>query len=326
MAKDVVIGKSGQYRVQPRLARGFRDLAPQQMFTRNRVIDVIRKICELYGYVPLYTPAVERLDVLMGSAGEKREVILRVDVDDPPERFGLRFDLTIPLARVVAQGTPLPLPFRRYQVAAVWRAGDGGESHEREFTMFDLDAVGVGSEVADTEIIAAMCDTLRALDVGRFTVRYSNRELLKSLFTLAEIPERSQRRVMEIISSRDQNGLEKRRALLTQGHREGTGPFVPGVDLTSSQADSIEAFLAIRSTSRAEVIGRLKDLFANASYASAGIEVIERISAQLGALGFGDEVVEIDLSVVRSHTYYTGPVFEATLSGAEQFGAIFFGG
>src|SRR5947199_6770686 len=174
--------------VEPRLSRGLRDLLPAQMLARQRMIDTIRGVYELYGFVPLATPAIEYLDVLSGSAGqEAQQSIFRV-TNPEREEMGLRFDLTVPLARVIAQYADLPRPFRRYQVSPVWRADKPDKGRFREFTQFDLDSVGVESEVADTEILAGMCDTLNALKVGPFRVRFSSRGILNTLLAYAGIP------------------------------------------------------------------------------------------------------------------------------------------
>src|SRR5256885_2572117 len=168
-------------RVEARLSRGLRDLLPDQMLARQRMIDTIRGVYERYGFVPLSTPAIEYLDVLSGSAGqETQQSIFRV-TNPENESLGLRFDLTVPLARVIAQYADLPRPFRRYQVSPVWRADKPDKGRFREFTQFDLDSVGTESEVADTEIIAGMCDTLTALQVGRDSGRFSSRAVLNLL-------------------------------------------------------------------------------------------------------------------------------------------------
>src|SRR5204863_4217165 len=134
------------------------------------------------------TPAIEYLDVLSGSAGlETQQSIFRVTIPER-EELGLRFDLTVPLARVIAQYADLPGPFRRYQVSPVWRADKPDKGRYREFTQFDLDSVGTVSEIADTEIIAGMCDSLAALNIGPFQVRFSSRGILNVLLAFAGIP------------------------------------------------------------------------------------------------------------------------------------------
>src|SRR5438128_5774786 len=173
--------------VEPRLSRGLRDLLPDQMLARQEMIDIIRRVYELYGFVPLNTPAIEFLDVLSGTAGqETQQSIFRV-TNPEKEELGLRFDLTVPLERVIAQYPDLPRPFRRYQVASVWRADKPDKGRYREFTQFDLDSVGVESEIADTEIIAGMCDTLAALNVGGYLVRFSSRAILNLLLAFARV-------------------------------------------------------------------------------------------------------------------------------------------
>src|SRR4030081_3526676 len=195
--------------VEPRLSRGLRDLLPDQMLARQRMIDTIRRVYELYGFVPLHTPAIEYLDVLSGSAGqETQQSIFRVTSPEN-EALGLRFDLTVPLARVIAQYKDLPRPFRRYQVSPVWRADKADKGRYREFTQFDLDSGGTESEIADTEIIAGMCDTLSALNVGRYLVRFSSRAVLNLLLEFAGIPQDRSADVFRVLDKLDKVGIDK---------------------------------------------------------------------------------------------------------------------
>lgn len=312
--------------VQPRLSRGLRDLLPDQMLARQQMVDTIKGVYELYGFVPLSTPAVEFLDVLSGSAGqEAQSSIFRVS-NPEKEDLGLRFDLTVPLARVIAQYPELPKPFRRYQVASVWRADKPDKGRYREFTQFDLDSVGVESEVADTEIIAGMCDTLSALGVGRYLVRFSSRAILNLLLTYAEIPSEQGIDVFRVLDKLDKVGLDKVKLELMSGYKDESGDMITGVGLTSGQVDRIVAFLAIKSDSRREVISELGSLFARVEAAPKELIVIKRISDHLYSLGYEDDRVSLDLSIARGLAYYTGPVFEAILLDAPQFGSVFGGG
>ena len=314
-------------KVEPRLARGLRDLLPEQMLARQRMIDSIRGVYELYGFVPLTTPAIEYLDVLRGSAAgqEAQQSIFLVESPEK-ESLGLRFDLTVPLARVVAQYRELPRPFRRYQVSPVWRADKPDKGRFREFTQFDLDSVGVVSEVADTEIIAGMCDALRALDVGGFRVRFSSRGLLNSLLTFAGLPPTMGADVFRVLDKLDKVGLEKVRRELTEGYVDSSGDPIRGVGLSNDQVDRIERFLAIRADDRREVLLKLRETLAGVTGAEQEIDLVERISSHLYALGYGDDEVALDLSIARGLAYYTGPVFEAILLDAPQFGSVFGGG
>jgi histidyl-tRNA synthetase len=312
--------------VEPRLSRGLRDLLPDQMLARQRMIDTIRGVYELYGFVPLATPAIEFLDVLSGSAGqETQQSIFRV-MNPEREELGLRFDLTVPLARVIAQYADLPRPFRRYQVSPVWRADKPDKGRFREFTQFDLDSVGTVSEIADTEIIAGMCDTLSALDVGGYLVRFSSRAVLNLLLSYAEIPEAQGAEVFRVLDKLDKIGIDKIRLELMDGYKDESGDIIRGVGLTVDQVARIEQFLNIKHDHRREVIAQLRALFANVERSREEIDVIEKISNHLYALGYGDDRVSLDLSIARGLAYYTGPVFEAILTEAPVFGSVFGGG
>ncbi len=297
-----------------------------EVLAREWIIGRIREVYELYGFVPLATPAVEYLDILGGSAGEEaQQSIFRV-TNPEGESLGLRFDLTVPLARVVAQYPDLPRPFRRYQVAQVWRADKPGRGRYREFTQFDLDSVGVVSEVADTEIVAAMCDTLSALEVGGYKVRYSSRGILNVLLAFADIAQARGEDVFRVLDKLEKIGPEKVRLELTTGYRDESGDTIPGLGLSGDQVDRIERFLEIRAEDRREVVQRLRDLFAGVEGGEEQIRVVERISDHLYALGYEDDRVDLDLSIARGLAYYTGPVFEAMLLDAPEFGSVFGGG
>ncbi len=312
--------------VEPRLSRGLRDLLPDQMLARQQMIDTIRGVYELYGFVPLNTPAIEFLDVLSGSAGqEAQQSIFRVS-NPENEALGLRFDLTVPLARVIAQYRELPRPFRRYQVSPVWRADKPDKGRFREFTQFDLDSVGTESEIADTEIIAGMCDTLTALKVGPHLVRFSSRSILNLLLKFAGIDEQQSVDVFRVLDKLDKAGIEKVRLELMQGYKDESGDTIRGLGLSQEQVTRIERFLNVKADSRRDVVTRVRDLFSSVEGSKDLIDVVERISNHLYALGYGDDRVSLDLSIARGLAYYTGPVFEAILLDAPQFGSVFGGG
>ena len=314
-------------KVEPRLSRGLRDLMPEEMIARQWMIDTIRGVYENYGFVPISTPAVEYLDVLKGAeAGQEAQSSIFTVSNPEEEQLALRFDLTVPLSRVIAQYVDLPRPFRRYQVASVWRADKPAPGRYREFTQFDLDSVGVPSEVADTEIIAGMCDTLTALEVGPYRVRFSSRAILNLLLAYAEIPAELGADVFRVLDKLDKVGAAKVRKELTTGYLDESGDKIRGVGLRDEQVDRIERFLAVRSDDRATVIAEVRELFAGVEGAAAEIDLVERISSHLEALGYGNDRVSLDLSIARGLAYYTGPVFEAILLDAPQFGSVFGGG
>ncbi len=314
--------------VEPRLLRGLRDLFPEHMHARQWIIDTTRAVYENYGYVPLGTPAIEYLDVLSGTAGEETQKQL-FEVQGPDEeRLGLRFDQTVPLARVVAQYPDLPRPFRRYQVAPVWRCDNPYEKRGRfrEFVQFDIDAVGVASEAADVEMITAMCDTMDALAVGRYRVRVSSRRVLNLLMPFAGIEPRHAPDVFRVLDKLDKLGPEKVRLELTTGYKDESGSPVPGLGFSDAQVDRIDAFLAIRGDQRSDVLTQVRDLFRDVPDAEAELEPVERICNQLAMLGYGDDRVQLDVSIARGLAYYTGTVFETELCDLPEFGSVCSGG
>ncbi len=314
-------------KVEPRLSRGLRDILPQEMLARQQMIDTIRGVYENYGFSPLDTPAIEYLDVLSGSAGEEaQQSIFRV-ANPEDEALGLRFDLTVPLSRVVSQyGQDIEFPFRRYQVSPVWRADKPAPGRFRQFTQFDIDSVGAPSEIADVEIMAAMCDTLEALRVGRYVVRFSSRKVLNLLLAYAGIPEDGGAGVFRVLDKLDKIGMDKVRRELTTGYTDESGAPIRGLGLENEQVDKIETFLAIKGADRAETLGKARELFASVEGAEAELDVIQMISDHLEALGYASDRVMLDLSIARGLAYYTGPVFEANLLDAPEFGSVFGGG
>jgi histidyl-tRNA synthetase len=313
--------------VEARVSRGLRDLLPDQMLARQRMIDTIRGVYELYGFVPLSTPAIEYLDVLRGSqAGQEAQQSIFTVKNPEEEALGLRFDLTVPLARVIAQYRDLPRPFRRYQVAPVWRADKPDKGRFREFTQFDLDSVGVESEIADTEIMAGMCDTLRALKVGPFRVRFSSRGILAGLLAFAGIPQERSVDVFRVLDKLDKVGMKKVRLELTEGYVDASGDPIRGIGLENAQVDKIERFLQIPATDRRATLDELRETLSGVEAAAGELDKIERISSHLYSLGYADDEVSLDVSIARGLAYYTGPVFEASLLDAPQFGSIFGGG
>jgi histidyl-tRNA synthetase len=312
--------------VQPRLSRGLRDLLPGDTLARQAMISVVQGVFETYGFVPLTTPAVEYLDVLSGSGGQEIQESIFVVHNPEEEELGLRFDHTVPLARVVAQYKELPKPFRRYTIGPVWRADKPGPGRFREFVQFDIDSVGVQSELADTEIIAGICDSLDALGVTNYEVRFSSRRVLNLLLTYAALSPERATDVFRVIDKLEKIGIAKVRLELTTGYTDESGDKIPGLGLTGSQVDQIEQFLGIQSPSRSEAVRKLHETFDSIPGAHDEIGVLEKMSHYLDVAGYHDDRVIIDLSIARGLGYYSGPVFETILLDAPQFGSVFSGG
>jgi histidyl-tRNA synthetase len=311
--------------VEPRLLRGFRDCLPAQMNARLKMIATIRRVYESYGFQPLETPAQEYRVTLLGYGEENAKQIFTFR-NPEEEDVALRFDLTVPLARVVAQYPDLPLPFRRYQVAPVWRTDKPDPGRFREFIQFDIDSVGTSTLAADVEILCAMYDALLALGFERFRIKFSDRKVLNSLLDFAAIPHSLSHSVFRILDKLDKIGPNGVSAELTGGRVDASGDKIPGLGLTGDQVARIREFLAVPAGTRREVLEALQKLFRDVPSAGEALGELTFLCDSLDLLGIPDARARLDLSIARGLDYYTGPVFEASLDDAPEFGSVFGGG
>jgi histidyl-tRNA synthetase len=311
--------------VEPRLPRGFRDYLPAQMNGRQKIIATIRQVYERYGFLPLDTPAQEYRVSLMGYGEENTKQIFSFK-NPEEEDVALRFDLTVPLARVVAQYPDLPMPFRRYQAAPVWRADKPDPGRFREFMQFDLDSVGVSSHAADVEILCGVYDTFRALGIENFKIRFSDRKVLNSLLDYAGIPREMAHGVFRILDKLEKIGVENVALELTTGRVDVSGDKITGLGLAASSVDRIKAFLELPKGNRKTVLAALAGIFKEVPSAGEAVTELEFICHALDELQIPDDRVALDLSIARGLDYYTGPVFEAILTDAPEFGSVCGGG
>ena len=307
------------------MLRGFRDYLPAQMNARLKLIATIRSVYESYGFLPLDTPALEYRVTLMGYGEENAKQIFQFK-NPEDEQVALRFDLTVSLARVVAQYPDLPLPFRRYQVGPVWRADKPDPGRFREFTQFDLDSVGTSSLAADVEILCGMYDTLRALGISNLRVRFSDRKVLNTLLDFAGIPHSSAHAVVRILDKIEKIGLDGVAAELAAGRVDASGDKIPGLGLGKEQVARIRQFVDLPHGERRETLAAVTQLFHDVPTARQAVEELGFLCTSLEALNIPDDKVDLDLSIARGLDYYTGPVFEAILTDAPEFGSVFGGG
>lgn len=311
--------------VEPRLLRGFRDYLPEQVIARQKMIATIRQVYERYGFVPLETPALEYTETLLGHYGEGSKQIFRF-ADLEGNDVAMRFDLTVPLARVVAQYRDLPRPFRRYQVGPVWRFDKPDPGRFREFIQFDLDTVGSPAMAADAEILVGICDTMEALGISRFRVRCSSRKILNALVTFAGIEPARATQLFRVLDKLDRIGRQGVWEELTTGREDASGDVIPGLGLDVDVVTRVDEFLQLPTGSRAQVLDAVSELFRHVPDARQGIDELRQIDEYLSALGIGSDKVVFDVTIARGLDYYTGPIFETHLLEAPEFGAIFSGG
>lgn len=318
-------GGNSTGKIRVRLLKGFRDYLPEQMSARQQVLEKIRQVYERYGFMPLDTPALEHSEVLLGRYGEESDKQIYRFITKDEEDVALRFDLTVPLARVVEQYADLPLPFKRYQLATVWRVDKPDPGRFREFLQFDVDIVGSGSILADAEIIAVMCEALEKLGV-RYQVRFSSRKVLNLLVKWAKVPNPLTLPVFRVLDKMDRIGFDGVAQELTGGRVDASGDRIPGLGLTGEQVDAIQTFLHIPHQTRQEAITGLKDLFNGVEGAEVAIGQVEELSEHLNGMGILEEQARIDPGLARGLDYYTGPIYEASLLDAPEFGSVIGGG
>jgi len=310
--------------VEPKILRGFRDLLPTDMIALEKIISVIKDVCESYGFIPTSTPAIEYKNILLAYGEETSKEVYFFEEPDG-NMVGLRYDLTVPLSRVIAQYKNLPKPFKRYQVSTVWRYDKPNPGRFREFIQFDIDAVGTSSISADSEIILAIYDCLERLGPS-FIIRLNNRKILNSLIVFAGIEPNMARSVFRVIDKLEKQGIEVVKQELGPGRVDISGDKIKGLGLNEVQIKKIEEFLSLPKNTCSEAIDSLKELFKSVKGAEEGIDEIKEIHDHLDCLSIPDGKIIIDFSIARGLDYYTGPVFEVVLTDAKEYGSVVGGG
>lgn len=313
--------------VEPRLLKGMQDFLPQREIARERLVRTIREVFESFGFQPLSTPCLEPVDVLLGADYGSDNTGQIFSFKGPDETdMGLRFDLTAPLARVVALYPELPKPFRRYQYAPVWRNDKPGPGRFREFTQFDLDIIGTTSMVADAEIIAIMATVMRALKVGPFTVRFSDRKVLDGLAEFAGLNPATAREVFRVLDKLDKVGLQNVLLELGPGRVDVSGDPITGLRLGPEPISRIACFLELPSRGREDVLASADKMLGVTPTGRAGLAELREICTYLDVMGVPADEAVVDLTVARGLGYYTGPVFETTIDALAKYGSVFSGG
>jgi histidyl-tRNA synthetase len=322
MVRDALMkSKDEPQRTQARLPKGMRDVDAAEIRAMRGMIETISGVYERYGFDPLDTPAFEYTDALgkfLPDTDRPNEGVFSFQ-DEDEQWLSLRYDLTAPLARYVAQNfDALPKPFRRYQHGWVWRNEKPGPGRFRQFMQFDADTVGAAGPAADAEMCMLAADTLEALGIprGSYVIKVSNRKILDGVMEAIGLggPENASRRliVLRAIDKLDRLGLDGVEQLLGKGRKDESGDFTKGAELKKPQIKAMIEFLQRRETNDAE----LNDM--SACWLSSGYE----------------GRIMLDASVVRGLEYYTGPVFEAELTFAAtdedgrpvRFGSVGGGG
>ncbi|MFN4145289.1 MAG: histidine--tRNA ligase [Runella sp.] len=318
---------------KPSLARGTRDFGPAQMIKRNYIFKTIRSIFEKYGFQPLETPAIENLSVLMGKYGDEGDQLLfkilnsgnfseHLTASDWDEGYkklttkiaekGLRYDLTVPFARyVVMNRSELVMPFKRYQIQPVWRADRPQRGRYREFYQCDADVVGTDSLLCEAEIVLMIHEVLQGLGIQDFKVKINNRKILSGIAQVIGAPGQ-EGPLCVAIDKLDKIGQPKVEAELQERgfSAETISRLQPIFEMTSQQENLFE---------------RLSQWLSESEIGQKGIEELREVWQKVALLGLENPQIELDLTLARGLSYYTGAIFEVKAGGV-QIGSISGGG
>ncbi len=308
-------------KLKARLPRGFVDREAADIRAANQMMETIREVYERYGFDPIETPLFEYTDALgkfLPDSDRPNEGVFSLQ-DDDEQWMSLRYDLTAPMARHVAENfQEIQLPFRTYRAGYVFRNEKPGPGRFRQFMQFDADTVGAPGVQSDAEMCMMMADTLEALGIkrGDYVIRVNNRKVLDGVMEAIGLggEENAGRRlnVLRAIDKLDKFGPEGVKLLLGEGRKDESGDFTKGAGLNEDQIAKVLFFVGIKSY--AESAAELAALVAGTSKGEEGVEELNMIGALVAGAGYDANRIKIDPSVVRGLEYYTGPVYEAELT------------
>lgn len=319
-------------KVKARLPRGFVDRDAGDIRALNAMMEKIRGVYEKYGFDPVETPLFEYTDTLgkfLPDTDRPNEGVFSV-ADDDEQWMSLRYDLTAPLARYVAENyDALPKPYRSYRAGYVFRNEKPGPGRFRQFMQFDADSVGAPGVQADAEMCMMMADTMEALGIerGDYVIRVNNRKVLDGVMEAIGVTDEGQKlAVLRAIDKLDKFGVEGVRLLLGDGRKDESGDFTKGAGLSPEAGDVVIAFLEKDNLLQEIAEGRYQSPLRSenperqtvnyeALWAQAriGAGELSDLSVLVEASGYGPDRIRIDPSVVRGLEYYTGMVYEAAL-------------
>jgi histidyl-tRNA synthetase len=299
--------------IEPRTLRGFRDYLPEAMMARERLIDTARRVYRSYGFAPIDTPALEYLDILTGKGSDETDRQIYSFRDHGDRSVGMRFDLTVPLARFVAEhAAELGLPFKRYHIAAVWRGENTQRGRFREFMQCDFDTIGTLSVAADIETVLVVADLMRALGLERFAIHLNNRQVLAGMLARGGLEEKS----AAVLRALDKLAKAGRPKVLEELNEAG---------VSAEQAGNILRLADLKGPPD-QILSELEKLVAGNEQGEAGVARLAEIVAGAAAGGVGHDRLRLDPAIARGLDYYTGAVLETFLADLPAIGSVCSGG
>jgi histidyl-tRNA synthetase len=295
---------------KPQLPSGMRDFLPADVLRRQYVIDRITQVFQIYGYEPLQTPVMELYETLMGKYGEDaQKLIYQAQHAGSDKQLALRYDLTVPLARAFAMHeNELTLPFKRYQIAPVWRGERPARGRYREFYQCDADTVGIAGMEADAEAIALIVASLRNLGFDKFRVKINNRKLLTGIGQYAGLSGDLLANLYRSIDKLDKIGADGVKAEMIKGGIDEDVASKIMTLLADNAPDGSPTYANERTK-----LQRIAETLASSEAAKQGIDELVQVFDFLEAMRVDASFVELDITMVRGLGYYTGPIFETVL-------------
>ena len=306
---------SKEKRITPRTLKGFRDYLPEAMIPRERLIETARRVYRGYGFSPIDTPALEYLEILSGKGGEESDKQLYKFQDHGGRWVGLRFDLTVPLARFAAQHiAELGTPLKRYHIAPVWRGENTQRGRYREFMQCDFDTIGTRGVAADAEIAIVIHDLFRSIGFEEFTIHLNNRMVLSGLLERLGLADRS----VPVLRALDK--------LAKIGPQKVAAEMMAAAAATREQADEVLRLAALDGSDNGRILKQLEPLVEGSQTGGEGIARLADILSAVHAAGVPQSRIKLDVAIARGLDYYTGTVYETFLDALPGIGSVCSGG
>ncbi|MCE9554530.1 MAG: histidine--tRNA ligase [Planctomycetes bacterium] len=299
--------------ITPRTLKGFRDFLPAAMIAREKVMATAREVYRSYGFAPIDTPALELEEILLGKGSDETDKQMYRFEDAGGRRVGMRFDLTVPLARFAAQHIgELGTPFKRYHIGTVWRGENTSRGRYREFMQCDFDTIGTTAVAADIETGLVIHDLFRTLNLDA-TIRINNRQVLTGLLEKLGLGDQA----VVILRALDKLGKI--------GRDKVAAEMIEAVGTTPAQANDVLALSELAGDTDA-IFSELDKLLAGNERGLAGVARLREVFDGMTAAGVPSQRIKLDVSIARGLGYYTGVIYETFLDALPDIGSVCSGG
>lgn len=301
-------------KITPRVLKGFRDFLPETMIPREHLIETARRVYRSYGFAPIDTPVLEYLEILQGKGGEESDRLMYSFEDHGNRKVGMRFDLTVPLARFAAMhANELGTPFKRYHIAKVWRGENTHRGRYREFMQCDFDTIGTDSVASDAETVLVIHDLMQAIGIEAFQIRINNRKILTGLLEKCGLADKS----VEILRALDK--------LPKIGREKVAAEMTATANASDQQTDAVLKLTELKGDTDS-MFSQLATLVDGNDVGTDGITRLREVMRCCVSAGVSEKHLQLDVSIARGLDYYTGTIVETFLDQLPAIGSVCSGG